>query len=101
MKLATSILKYFLAAFTSFICVRFVLFILAAFSIYIQLGIGLLSGGLVYFLILLFIDKEMLTSIFELFGIHYDFKKLKLDFKGVSKENLDRIRRVGDDKTDL
>jgi putative peptidoglycan lipid II flippase len=101
MKLATSILKYFLAAFASFICARFVLFILADFSIYIQLGIGLLSGGLVYFLILLFIDKEMLTSIVELFGIHYDFRKLKLDFKVVGKENLERIRRVGDDKTDL
>jgi len=102
-RLTASFLKYFLVAGVSFICVRFALFLLAKFSVYIQLAIGGLIGGLAYFFVLLFIDKEMLTSIFELFGIHYDFRKFKLGFEGIipHKGSPDQIRRVGDDKTNL
>jgi len=64
-----SIMQYFMAAFASFLCGRLVLFTLASSSVYIQLALGGFVGVLLYFLILYFIDRKMLASIFEMFGI--------------------------------
>jgi putative peptidoglycan lipid II flippase len=77
-RLATSILRYLLAALASFICGRLVVFALAASSVYIQLAVGGLFSGLVYILILYFIDRDMLISIFELFGIRFIFGEFQI-----------------------
>ncbi|MBL8062679.1 MAG: hypothetical protein JNK32_06645 [Anaerolineales bacterium] len=76
--LTGSILGYLLAACASFLCGRLVLSVLAFFPAFAQLLLGGLSSGVAYLLLLYFIDRPMLTAIFELFDIRSFLGKFQI-----------------------
>lgn len=76
--LTGSILGYLLAACASFLCGRLVLSSLSFIPALAQLLLGGLSSGLTYLLLLFFIDRPMLTSIFELFDLRSFLGKFQI-----------------------
>jgi len=76
--LTGSILSYLLAACASFLCGRLVLSSVSFIPAFIQLILGGLCSGGVYLALLYFIDKPMLTSIFELFDVRSFLGKFQI-----------------------
>lgn len=90
-----NIAKYFGAAFVAYVCARFTLSLLMPLPVFFQLVIaGLLSTSL-YGIILYYLDKEMLFSIFELIGTRYIVRVFQKSKSWLSKIKYQEVESKG------
>jgi peptidoglycan biosynthesis protein MviN/MurJ (putative lipid II flippase) len=64
-------LKYFCAALAAYGCARIVLFAFGFLPAFFELAFAGIAGALLYGIIIYYLDKEMLSSVLDLFGARY------------------------------
>jgi putative peptidoglycan lipid II flippase len=96
-----SITKYCGAALAVYICGRFILLFLSFLPVIFQLaGCGLLSASL-YIFILYFLDKAILVSVLELFGIRYFLSRFQKSKNWLVQINPIQGEGASDDRTHI